>query len=65
MRAMEVDPLISAGGIHNELNRNKGQLYLNENGHWRLVPGLRLGGEYYGILNPNPEKDEATEPGQL
>lgn len=60
-KAMTTDPTISAGGITNELNRKKGQIYLNEQGHWRLIPGLKLGGDFYQLLNPNPEKDEATE----
>lgn len=56
--ATKVAPSISSGGIHNELNRQKGQIYLNENGRWRLVPGLNLGGDYYDLLNQNPGGDE-------
>jgi hypothetical protein len=60
-RALEIDPSISTGGIYNELNRQKGKIYVNEDGRWRLVPGLKLGGDYYQF-NQNPKEDEATGP---
>ncbi|WP_137151229.1 hypothetical protein [Devosia sp. FKR38] len=64
--AQKVDPSISAGGIHNELNRQKGMIYLNEEGRWRVPPALKLGGEYYDLNGlRNPEKDRATEPREL
>ena len=62
-RAQEIDPSISVGGIHNELNRQKGMIYINEDGRWRVPPHLTLGGDYYDLNNlRNPQKDRATEP---
>ena len=56
--ARKVDPSLSSGGVHNELNRQKGRVYVNEEGRWRLMPGLSLGGEYYDLLDQNPGGDE-------
>ncbi|UYN99285.1 MAG: hypothetical protein KIT02_15405 [Devosia sp.] len=65
-QAQEIDPSISAGGIHNELNRQKGMIYINEDGRWRVPPELKLGGDYYDLNElRNPEKDRATEPREL
>jgi len=65
-RAQEIDPSISAGGIHNELNRQKGMIYENEDGRWRTPPELKLGGDYYDLNElRNPERERATEPHEL
>lgn len=65
-QAQVIDPSISVGGIHNELNRQKGMIYDNENGRWRVPPELKLGGDYYDLNDlRNPKKGGATEPGQL
>lgn len=65
-RAREIDPSISAGGIHNELNRQKGTIYDNEDGRWRTPPELKLGGDYYDLNElRNPERERATEPHEL
>ncbi|GEM_PF-2406719 len=48
-QAQEIDPSISAGGIHNELNRKKGTIYINEGGLWRTPPELTLGGDFYDL----------------
>jgi len=62
-RAQEIDPSISISGIHNELKRQKGMIYLNEDGRWRVPSELTLGGDYYDLNDlRNPERDRATEP---
>ncbi|GAB5427369.1 MAG: hypothetical protein Devi2KO_08280 [Devosia indica] len=61
-RAQEIDPSISAGGIHNELNRQKGTIYVNEGGLWRVPPEMTLGGDYYDLNNLRiPKKSRPME----
>lgn len=52
--AEKLDPTISGISASNELNRKKGDLYINVDGRWQIKPGLTLGGKFYEIAHPKP-----------